>query len=331
MDTASKTAVFDAIVVGSGPGGATVARELSRLGKTVLILERGSDAPVRESLVGFAAVANLVPVSEGLAVGRAFSTGGTTAIYFGVADMPPLQRFLSLGIDLSADLAEAKAELPIAVLSDELMGPQARTVREGALALGYAWEKRAFLVDQTACAAGYVANAKWSARQYVHEAVGRGATLLNEATVSKILVENDVAIGVEYRVKAGRSHDTRRAPCREDRTRGRRAGFAGDSQGQRHARGGEPWILLSAGVFGFRHGSRAEGQGLLRWQHGCAIGRRHIPGRCERSPQRLSHVHAGGTGDSSGYSFIKGTSPWASWSTMRPGERWTTRAAITRA
>jgi choline dehydrogenase-like flavoprotein len=38
---------FDAIVVGSGPGGATVAKELSQRGKKTLILERGGSAPVK--------------------------------------------------------------------------------------------------------------------------------------------------------------------------------------------------------------------------------------------------------------------------------------------
>ena len=33
----------EVIVVGSGPGGATVARELSKQGKDVLLLERGYD------------------------------------------------------------------------------------------------------------------------------------------------------------------------------------------------------------------------------------------------------------------------------------------------
>ena len=42
---------FDAIVVGSGPGGATVAKELSRCKKKVLILEWGSNAPAKGTLL----------------------------------------------------------------------------------------------------------------------------------------------------------------------------------------------------------------------------------------------------------------------------------------
>jgi len=38
---------YDVIVVGSGPGGATVAKELSEQNKKVLILEWGSNAPIK--------------------------------------------------------------------------------------------------------------------------------------------------------------------------------------------------------------------------------------------------------------------------------------------
>ena len=34
---------YDVIVMGSGPGGATVAREMSRRGKDVLLCERGGN------------------------------------------------------------------------------------------------------------------------------------------------------------------------------------------------------------------------------------------------------------------------------------------------
>ena len=37
-----KSKTFDAIVVGSGPGGASVARDLARMNQSVLILERGT-------------------------------------------------------------------------------------------------------------------------------------------------------------------------------------------------------------------------------------------------------------------------------------------------
>src|SRR5215510_7911699 len=87
---------FDAIVVGSGPGGATVARELSKRKKRVLILERGGDAPPNGGFLSTGSILNSVPVGDGLATMRAFTTGGTTAVYFAVADFPPLETFLSL-------------------------------------------------------------------------------------------------------------------------------------------------------------------------------------------------------------------------------------------
>ena len=42
---------YDVIVVGSGPGGATVAKELSRHNKKVLILEWGGNAPLKGTLL----------------------------------------------------------------------------------------------------------------------------------------------------------------------------------------------------------------------------------------------------------------------------------------
>ena len=41
---------FDVIVVGNGPGGAAVAREMARQGARVLILEQGSSAPLTGTL-----------------------------------------------------------------------------------------------------------------------------------------------------------------------------------------------------------------------------------------------------------------------------------------
>lgn len=203
---------FDAVVVGSGPAGASLARDLTRKGKSVLILERGGDGPVSGSLVSIAKIMNVVKVGERLAAPRAFTTGGTTSIYFGVADDAPLETMQSLGIDLSRQLAEAKRELPLGTVPDELIGEQALRVRDGAESLGYAWRKNMMLADFSKCAGGYSRDARWSARSFVREAVGGGAVLLNRAQAVRVLIEDNRAVGVEYKVRTGRkSFEIRRA------------------------------------------------------------------------------------------------------------------------
>jgi choline dehydrogenase-like flavoprotein len=212
VDNQLDGAEFDAIVVGSGPAGATIARELSKRRQRVLILERGADAPPGGGLRSAVSIVNTVPVGDNLATARAFATGGTTAVYFAVVDFPPLETFLSLGVDLSRALEEAKRELPLAVLPDELFGAQAIKVRDSALDLGYDWRKNPMLVDQSKCASGYTREARWTARQYVLEAVADGATLINRATVLKAIVEKKRAIGVEYKIQKGKKEfETRRA------------------------------------------------------------------------------------------------------------------------
>jgi choline dehydrogenase-like flavoprotein len=196
---------FDAIVVGSGPAGATIARELSKRKQRVLILERGGDAPLKEGFWTTVSILKAVPVSDNLATASAFTTGGTTAVYFAVADFPPLETFLSLGIDISGELEEAMRELPLAVLPDELFGPQAIKLRDSALELGYAWRKNTMLVDLSRCASGYSYGAKWNARRYLQEAVEQGAELVTRARVFKALVEKGRAIGVEYRLHKNRN------------------------------------------------------------------------------------------------------------------------------
>ena len=192
---------FDVIIVGSGTCGATIARELTRHKKRVLILERGPDLALQENLRGIVAIADEVRVGDQLKTTRALTTGGSTGLYFAVAMLPSLEMFRSLGIDLSAELAEAKRELPIAQLPDELLGPQALRLRKSALELGYAWKNNEMLIDQSKCSSGYCYEAKWKARDYVQDAIRDGATLVNRATVLKVLVENNRAVGVEYKVK----------------------------------------------------------------------------------------------------------------------------------
>jgi choline dehydrogenase-like flavoprotein len=199
-------------------------------------------------------------VGDNLAVARAFTTGGTTAIYFAVADYPPLEVFRSLGIDLAGELEEAKRELPLAVLPDELMGAQAMRVRESALELGYVWKKKTMLVDLSKCAAGYTYEAKWNARRYVLEAVAEGATLINRARVLKVLVSKKQAVGVEYKIQRGKKDfETRHAfGAKIILASGATASplILRDS-GIRNVADGGFYCLPSFAVFGIVHGLKA--------------------------------------------------------------------------
>ncbi|HZR59122.1 MAG TPA: GMC family oxidoreductase N-terminal domain-containing protein [Terriglobales bacterium] len=205
MDDRLNSKEFDAIIVGSGPGGATVARELSKRKKKVLILERGGSVPLKEGFLPNESNFNVVPVSDDLATARVFTPGGTTAIYFAVTGFPSVETFLSMGVDISKELDETKKELPLAILPDELLGAQTIKLRESATELGYAWKKNPMLVDISKCPFGYTYDAKWNARSYLQQAVEGGATLITQARVLKVLVEKGRAIGVEYKLKNGKT------------------------------------------------------------------------------------------------------------------------------
>lgn len=192
---------YDVIIIGSGTSGATIARELSKQNKKVLILERGQDVPLKESLVCFASIADEVKLGDKLTTMRALATGGSSAMYFGVVNYPPLEVFSALGVDIGTELEEVKRELPIAPLPDTLLSEPAVKLRASASALGHAWNKHDLLIDLSKCNSDYTYAGLWRARSYVEDALRQGATLINRATVNKVLIDKGKAIGVEYTFK----------------------------------------------------------------------------------------------------------------------------------
>ena len=201
---------YDAIVVGSGPGGASAARELARRGKRVLILEQGSAAPVAGTVSQMARIA-AVP-GRGAFLHRDASllvqgvnAGGSSTINFATAADPPAALFAAHGIDLADALRELRAELPLGQLPDELIGPMAARIMQGARSLGMEWHKLEKMIRPQICrsgcwrcAYGCPFGAKWTAREFIDEAVRHGATLLDNATARRAIVEGGKAVGVEF-------------------------------------------------------------------------------------------------------------------------------------
>ena len=85
----------DVIVVGSGPGGATVSKKLTEGGKKVLLLERGSDHRSRfyygtyPGALLYSEKMGFLLTEEGVNIVAANMLGGATSMFCGCASHPP--------------------------------------------------------------------------------------------------------------------------------------------------------------------------------------------------------------------------------------------------
>lgn len=209
MENAKNT--FDAIVVGSGPGGATVALELANKGKKILMMDWGGDDPIKGSYLQAAEMCgipgkSLLFTHKLLSMVRGIVAGGSSIIYYATAFEPPHDMLKSYGVDIEKEVKEIKEELPIAPLSDDLVGPMAKRLMKSARELGYDWNKLdkniyqdKCLPDCDKCNLGCPHGAKWSARMFVDEFKTRsGCEFIARAKASRVIVENNKAIGVEF-------------------------------------------------------------------------------------------------------------------------------------
>jgi choline dehydrogenase-like flavoprotein len=206
----------DIIIVGSGPGGATVARELSKQGKKVLLLERGYDH--REKFyygtylgaIRYSENASLLFTEEGLNIIAPIMVGGATSMYAGCAAEPPRWLRHKYHIDTDEEVKETIAELAIKPLPEHLRGQASTRIARAAIALGYDWFPQPKFMNpercrnqekifncQASCMLGCRCGAKWNAAEWIDEAVANGARLRNAMRVRRVLIENNHVTGVE--------------------------------------------------------------------------------------------------------------------------------------
>lgn len=201
------------VIVGSGPGGATVARELVRKGREVLILEQGAyHKPLgswRTMLRMLDRMGNFASI-EGTQMVRLLTVGGSTVSFCGVAYAPPAWLKERHDIDLTPYVEEIKQELGLSPLPEHLIGPGARRIMAAAREEGLDWKPLPHFLDPAKCdlscpkcMIGCAKGAKWTARDYVDESVAGGARLLTEAKVEKVLSADGRVTGVQGRGKTG--------------------------------------------------------------------------------------------------------------------------------
>lgn len=84
----------DVIVVGTGPGGATVAREMTRRNQAVLMLEWGGNQAIKGTMPQFARAAaipgkSFLMTPDLCGMIRGIATGGSSVFYYATAFDPP--------------------------------------------------------------------------------------------------------------------------------------------------------------------------------------------------------------------------------------------------
>ncbi len=185
------------IVVGSGAGGATVARELAIQGMDVTLIEKGSSVPSEKA---FQCYDNL---DVGVELLKTTCLGGTTLVTAGNAVRTCQQEFQKLGIDLSGEFEEVEAELEVGPLPDTHFGEGTMKIMEASASLGLTMEKMPKFINPAECvpcgkcAFGCPRNAKWSSLEYLAEAEKHGAHIVDNSPVTRIMTPAGQVKGVE--------------------------------------------------------------------------------------------------------------------------------------
>ena len=230
----------EVLVIGTGAGGAVVARELAARGHAVLMLEAGSHYDRvdftsrprtelnRELYWEGGTLTTVGNTAIGLMVGR--SVGGTTTVNSGTCFRTPgkVLRYWREHHGLH-DFTEERMEplferveraIGVETASWEHLGAVAEIIRDGCDALGYRHhplDRNATDCDgQGVCCFGCPTDAKRSMNvSYVPKALESGAMCISKCQAERVLVENGRAIGADatLTLRDGRQRSIRiRAP-----------------------------------------------------------------------------------------------------------------------
>lgn len=188
---------MNAIIVGSGAGGGTVAKELAKAGISVSIIEKGPSISVQKAYTQY----NIQNV--GTEVSCTVCLGGTTLVTAGNAVRTCEESFKKIGIHLSDEFEEIEEELGINTLPDSHFGEGTKKIMGAAKSLGFEIQKMPkFIYSEQCepcgkCAFGCPRDAKWTSMEFIEEARKYGAKVIENTPVTDIIVNNGKVKGVK--------------------------------------------------------------------------------------------------------------------------------------
>lgn len=215
--------IYDAIVIGTGAGGATVAKDLAEKGRKILILEKGDHQ--KEGSYVKHMINKKIWLNNNLSekdkekyhfltlpldLTNIEEIGGTTTSSIGNAcfscsgcySNSIMQQFEDKNLNIFEELLEASGELNVKYFPKKLWGHSTQLIAKAADELEYIPEPMPKFINFEKCkncgkcVNGCVFDAKWDATYFVREAVEEGAELITNFNVFEILHENGKAIGV---------------------------------------------------------------------------------------------------------------------------------------
>lgn len=209
--------IYDYLIVGSGAGGATLAKELAQRKKDVLVVETGKI----EEKVGEFDIArkfydgdHLLRIprksKEGVIIWRTLMAGGSTVVSCGNGVRCLEKELNELGINLQEEFDQVEKELQVAPISERLLSNGSKRIRQAATDLGINMELMPKMINPEICikcgncVLGCVKGAKWTALNYLKSAMNDGCEVVFESNVKKVITENGRVKGVMISGKSGK-------------------------------------------------------------------------------------------------------------------------------
>ncbi len=209
------------IVVGSGAGGATAARELSLRGNEVTVLEAGRQFKPFTRHLGWANALRgpgllrdedviglvfphmrTIRSSRDLVLVRGVTTGGCTALSCGNA-VRAENGLREIGLDLSREFEEVEAMLDPKPMPRGRWRPVTQRMFDVAEEIGLRPSPTPKMVDPYRCVScglcelGCKTGARWDSTKLLREAEANGARVIVNSRVERVLFEGGRARGVE--------------------------------------------------------------------------------------------------------------------------------------
>ena len=193
------------IIVGSGAGGGILARELAVSGMDVTIIEKGPYIESGDAFNYYDKYNSSVDLLTTTCI------GGATIVCMANMVRALNEELHEFGIDISQEYDYVEQLVGVHELDDSHIGKGSQAFLDAARELGLETLKMPKAIREEECiqcgkcAFGCPVDAKFSSKGFVDEAVELGATLICDAEVADVLIEDGKVCGVSYN-KDGESH-----------------------------------------------------------------------------------------------------------------------------